>query len=542
MKIHRHSFLVFVLLALLVPDGLIHADVSTKEAQSKSGRYKVKLVSQTPIPLNEYQSWTLQVERSDHKRVVLRDLLMDGGMPAHGHDLPSTPKIVWQDHPGRYGINGLLFSMPGNWDLQFLLVDSEGTDLATFSIAAGEATPRLSTRPDEVLTPEEKMVLKGLVLVEKPMLPKSTGNEVADNAEAIELGHKLFFDSNLSPNHLACSNCHDPKFYFTDQKTTASGYHQTTLLRNTPTIVGSAYSHWFFWDGRRDSLWSQALVPLESAAEMGGNRLALVRYVTTHARYSQAYKTLFGALPALPLVPANASPIGNKVVQKSWESLSQETQNIINDAFTNIGKVFEAYERRLNPGQSSFDKFVEGLDAGKGLPATVSREAIAGMKIFISSEAQCTRCHNGPMFTNGSFQNVGTSELNGARADFGRAIGVKALFATEFNCLGPYNGDPAKSCPDLVYLNRHEEEGRWVGAYKVPSLRNVLKTAPYMHDGRFRNLAQVIQHYRDPGQTKEQMLDFRPVADLSPTHIKALIAFLKTLNSPIDADARLLRP
>ena len=105
-----------------------------------------------------------------------------------------------------------------------------------------------------------------------PQLPDDPGNRFADNPAAAELGQQLFFDPRLSANgRVSCATCHVPQNHFTDGRPVARGIGETS--RNTPTILGIAYSPWFFWDGRSDSLWSQALGPMESAVEHGSNRI-----------------------------------------------------------------------------------------------------------------------------------------------------------------------------------------------------------------------------------------------------------------------------
>ena len=166
-------------------------------------------------------------------------------------------------------------------------------------------------------------------------------------------------------------------------------------------------------------------------------------------------------------------------------------------AFVNVGKIIAAYERRLLPGASPFDRYVEALEGGDAGRAarTLGPAAVGGLRLFISNDTQCLKCHNGPLFTNGGFHNIGTGAVEGPHPDFGRMIGIQALMATDLTCLGAYSDDPKRECPDLRFLNRHEDSS-FAGAYRVPSLRNVAHTAPYMHDGRFSSLDAVIRKPR----------------------------------------------
>ena len=104
-----------------------------------------------------------------------------------------------------------------------------------------------------------------------------------------------------------------------------------TSKRNTPSIVGAAYSPWLYWDGRRDSLWSQALSPLEDPNEHGSNREQVVAAFLADDQYAAAYRSLFGEPPA-------------------------HNPEAVNSVFANIGKVIAAYERLLLPGASRFDR------------------------------------------------------------------------------------------------------------------------------------------------------------------------------------------
>src|SRR5690606_34052858 len=126
---------------------------------------------------------------------------------------------------------------------------------------------------------------------------RDPSNRVFENPQAAELGRLLFFDARLSRNgELSCASCHQPERAFSDGRATAVGVGD--VGRNTPTVLDAAHLHWFYWDGRRDSLWSQALLPLEAPAEMGNTRLGVVRLIESDPEYERRYEALFGALPS----------------------------------------------------------------------------------------------------------------------------------------------------------------------------------------------------------------------------------------------------
>ena len=118
---------------------------------------------------------------------------------------------------------------------------------------------------DAVWTDSEHRIIESLSLSKLPPKPDSPSNRYADSALAIALGEQLFFDTRFSKNQqFSCASCHQPDNYFTDGLAVAKGVQATG--RNTPTVVGSAWQRWFYWDGRKDSLWSQALIPFEAVS------------------------------------------------------------------------------------------------------------------------------------------------------------------------------------------------------------------------------------------------------------------------------------
>src|SRR5688572_32768172 len=138
--------------------------------------------------------------------------------------------------------------------------------------------------------------LRTLSLGSLDPLPPDPTNRVADDPRAAELGRRLFFDTRLSANgRVACATCHKPEQEFQDGTSLASGVGMTN--RRTMPIAGTAYSPFLFWDGRKDSQWAQALGPLESPVEHGGNRDQYARVIAAH--YRPEYEQVFGTMPAL---------------------------------------------------------------------------------------------------------------------------------------------------------------------------------------------------------------------------------------------------
>lgn len=405
--------------------------------------------------------------------------------------------------------------------------------LALWALACPRSDP--ADRPNGgAWTPAELELLHSLSLGSLPPPPKSDSNRVADEPRAERMGERLFFDPGLSRNgEISCATCHIPELHFTDGEATSS-HGLGRGRRNAPSVVGAAYGAWHFWDGRRDSLWSQALAPMETTTEMGNTRLEIARYATTDPRYAEDYRALFGPPPDFgdaARFPQRASPYGDDEAKEAWARLDESAKAQIDRAFSNVGKAIEAYERRLVPGPSRFDQYVERIRSGdvSGAAKLLDAEELAGLRLFVDAErTQCLRCHNGPLLTNQSFHDVGSGR-GGDAPDLGRFLGIQSLLLDPFNCLGPYSDAPPGSCQELRFLARREIALQ-SGAFKTPTLRDVARTAPYFHDGRYARLDQVIAHYRNPPEDPGNELN--PLA-LSDVEARQLVAFLNTLSGGV---------
>ncbi len=387
--------------------------------------------------------------------------------------------------------------------LQFVLV----AVLATAIWYNWPAAPRPWTDADIA-------ILKSMSIDSLAPLPDDPTNAVADNVLAAELGHALFFDARFSINgSISCSTCHQPIRNFTDGL--PKGQAIGTSKRNTPSIVGTAYSPWLYWDGRRDSQWSQALSPLEDANEHGSNRRHIVELVLADPNYKKIYGELFGELP---------------------NELSDET---IDAAFSNIGKAFAAYERLLLPGRSQFDDYVIAVIDGDAAAQSslFNDDETVGLQLFIG-EANCTQCHNGPLLTNNEFHNTGVISFPGELPDKGRVIGVREVAADAFNCDGSYSDDASRSCPELEYVRTGPE---LIGAFRTPSLRNLENTAPFMHKGQVSTLFEALEHYNEAPLAMIGHNEAKPLG-LRDSDLRQLEAFLFTLSAPLSTDEKWLNP
>jgi cytochrome c peroxidase len=400
----------------------------------------------------------------------------------------------------------------------------------------------LAYKPPAAWTEAEKATINSLSLTSLPPLPVDRSNAVSTDIRAVEMGHALFFDSRLSVNQqISCATCHRPELRFTDGLDKARALGESR--RNTPSIVGLAYSPWLYWDGRRDSLWAQALSPLEDPQEQGNNRMAIARLVTEDVEYSKQYQALFGELPDFSdrsRFPENAGPELKSEWYAAWEKMQEDDQILVNQTFANVGKAIAAYERILLPAPSRFDAYAQSLVAGdlESSGDIFSNDEIKGLRLFIG-EARCMECHNGPLFTNFEFHNTGIISYPGDLPDRGRVEGVREVRSDSFNCQGVYSELEPEQCLELI----HAREGvELIGALKTPSLRNLEGTAPYMHKGQIKTLAQTLDHYNRAPFAMIGHNEAEEILGMLSFELKQLEAFLDTLQAPIDANARWLEP
>ncbi|NQV56141.1 MAG: cytochrome-c peroxidase [Rhodospirillales bacterium] len=386
----------------------------------------------------------------------------------------------------------------------------------------------------------EREVLRSLWIGSLAPLEKDPSNKFGDDARAARLGHKLFFDKRLSGNgEIACSTCHQPEREFTDGLRLAEG--MGPVPKHTPTIIGTAYSPWFFWDGRKDSQWSQALGPMESPVEHGGARTQYAKIIAADRFYRNAYEEIFGKLPDISdnqRFPAIAAPNDVSKSSAAWSAMRAADRQTISRIYSNIGKSIAAYERLILPGASRFDRYVEAVLKGDETTARqiFDGDEIEGLSLFIG-EANCIQCHNGALFTNNDFHDTGLPPDGDAADTQGRAAGVKMARADEFNCLGPFSDAGADDCGEIKFAKIAGAE--LVGSFKTPTLRNVAKTAPYMHDGQLATLAEVIDFYNRAPPSKLGHSALAPLG-LSARELKKLERFLMTLDGPIKAPKEFL--
>jgi cytochrome c peroxidase len=402
-----------------------------------------------------------------------------------------------------------------------------GTCVALAMVPLGAAlTGRAEQRRAERWSADERATLRSLSLASLEPLAPDPSNRYGDDPRAAALGEQLFFDTKLSGNgKVSCATCHVPDREFQDGTPLAHGVG--TTARRTMPIAGTAHGAWFFWDGRTDSQWAQALGPLESAVEHGGTRTQYAHVVDAH--YRAAYEAVFGPLPELDDLPAQAGPVADSAWRAAWVALPAARQGDVSRVYANLGKAIAAYERRLQFAPTRFDRYVDAELAGRphDSTSTLTADEVSGLKLFVG-KASCVNCHNGPRMTDDHFHNtaVPVSPLVAA-VDSGRTVGVRQAVAGEFACTSRYSDATSEDdCAELRFATTEGEE--LVRAYKTPSLRGVADRAPYMHAGQLATLGDVIAHYDRAPESPMGHSELKPL-ELTEKERRQIEAFLRTL-------------
>ena len=392
-----------------------------------------------------------------------------------------------------------------------------------------------------------------------PTAPIDPSNQVAGEPRAVELGRALFYDERLSSNGaISCATCHDPLLDWTDGKETAVGLSSFGI--HTPSLWNVAFNRWYFWDGRADSLWAQAIQPWEHPDEMGGDRVSFTRIIQSDEELSSSYESLFGELPDTSRWPSTAKPVGEDSqdpMQLAWDSMDEEARQDATQVLVNMAKAVAAFEREIVSGEAPFDRYVRGLKTGD--PADLSaldEEQLFGMELFFN-EARCHLCHHGPLFSDLEFHDVrlpyAVDEAGGELREFGRWEGIKLVLKDPFNGLGEHS-DASPLAPNELAPNSGSARGHLEfllrtphtkGEFKTAGLRNVERTAPYTHRGVYKNLDDVIEHYSSlhdaPLKQHSDTEEILIALQLSESEKRALVSFLGSLTGELSTP-KLLQP
>lgn len=309
-------------------------------------------------------------------------------------------------------------------------------------------------------------------------------------AEIKNVGRLLFYDPILSGNNKrSCASCHNPTEYFNDTATATDLNFdgKRALPRNTPTLINTVYNHLLMLDGKHISLEGQARDVTTNPDEMGGAQADILKKVLSCGDYNETFKGL------LKLTP------GQKTV-----------------TFNHIASAITLYYSDFSKYQSSFDRAMNQQDRSNTL---ISKEAIAGFNIFMS-KAQCATCHFVPLFNGVKPPYVGSEfEVIGVPED--------TSFKNINKDSGRYNINPAKET---------------LHAFRTGSIRNAPFTKPYMHNGVFKTLEEVIDFYDAGGGVGRGLaIDNQTLSSdslkLTIIEKKSLIAFIGSLNEDIRFEA-----
>ena len=370
------------------------------------------------------------------------------------------------------------------------------------------------------------LAIKSLSIAELPHLKPDYSNSVADDPKAAALGKALFLDARFSGNGaVSCSSCHRPDRQFQDDLHVGHGISDGG--RRTMPLAGTAYHPFLFWDGRKDSLWSQALGPLENPVEHGADRVMIVQLIAENYRVD--YEAVFGLLPDLTQLPTHGAPNGAPETMAAWQSLAPERQKAVNQTFANMGKAIEAFERTIPVPATRFDDYAAALAAKDMVAAdTIFTETERnGLKHFVG-KGVCIKCHLGPQFTDMVFHNIALPG-NTATTDSGRSTATYLLKDDPFNCLGAFSdANQPFHCQRLTDMEFDLPLD--VGAFTSPSLRGVAQRPPYMHDGKFNTLHDVLVHYNNSPTAAFGKSELPIPRNFTPLELDELEAFLKTLN------------
>ena len=270
----------------------------------------------------------------------------------------------------------------------------------------------------------------------------------------INLGRKLFEDPILSlDSSISCASCHKPQFALADDLAVSPGVEGRLGIRNSPSLLNIGYQPYFMREGGVPTLEMQILVPIQEHNEMSFNMVLLADRLNDDSTYKKLFLQAFND-------SATAYTITRSIAQ---------------------------YERTLISRDADIDAYISGDNNA------ITPSAKRGMELFYGM-ANCSKCHSGPLFTDYSFHNNGTSILDG---DYGR--GQLTLDSSDFY------------------------------TFKVPSLRNAALTAPFMHDGSVATLEEVLLQYNAGGTLHDyQSLLIQPLG-LSKSQLLELQSFIEAL-------------
>ena len=321
-------------------------------------------------------------------------------------------------------------------------------------------------------------------LASLPDVPIPQGNP--QTPQKVELGKLLFFDPRLSGDGgISCASCHDPVKGWGDGKPLSDGYPGTQHYRNSQTILNSVYMRELFWNGSVADLETLVRVHLTSAFLMHADGQLLEERLRQVPEYSRRFQEIFGTLPM----------------------------------FGQIVNAISSFVRIVVSRDVPFDRYLRGEEG------SLTSLAVKGLELF-QNKAQCIQCHDGPLLSDNAYHNIGVPENPEILSHPLRHIALR--FDSQILGVPGYH----RLAQDLgrYMISKKQDKGR----FRTPTLREVARTAPYMHNGMFSTLEEVIDFYdsgggKDAFGTKSKLV--KPLG-LTKEEKAALKAFLESLSSP----------
>lgn len=303
----------------------------------------------------------------------------------------------------------------------------------------------------------------------------------------VELGRQLYFEPRLSKDAtVSCATCHHPSKGWADGLPVSSGIEGKKGGRNSPTVLNRLFGTTQFWDGRAATLEEQALGPIGNPIEMGFSSADAAARLASIPGYRIQFERVFGG-------PPTADGIAMAIAAFERTILSGANAN----DYTEAALPYRAAEPDEDWTKEDFDRRERALadDSRLGLSAAGRR----GRELFFG-KAECSTCHVGANLTDELFYNLGVG-FDPAKLDQGREA---------------VTGNPKDR-----------------GAYKTPTLRNVALTAPYMHDGSFATLRDVVEHYNRGGLPDPWLSNRVRKLGLAAAEVSDVVAFLEELTGTI---------
>jgi cytochrome c peroxidase len=359
---------------------------------------------------------------------------------------------------------------------------------------AGSPTPSTAVGDFVALTPFQARVL-GFDVLDEVNLPQDNPFSEAK----VELGRLLFFDPRLSANSaISCASCHQPDQGWTDGLPLSFGYAGSVHWRNTPTIINSAFHPKLDWDGKALRLDIQAQGAMKGAVAMNMDPVMVEERLRQIPEYVQRFDDVFG--PGGP-----------------W--------------FEDASRSIAIFQSTILSSNVPFDRFMEGDESA------LSESEKRGFKLFTTT-AGCSACHRGRLFTDEDFHGLGVPTPEGFSTDAIRQITFNYQLRSRGVSEEVYR--TATDDPGLYLVTKVDTD---FGQFRTPMLRELGQTAPYMHNGAFATLEEVIEFYNVGGGESPNLDPLLRPLGLTDQDKSDLIAFLKSLTGdPIVVEEPQLPP